>query len=239
MPDWEAPSTKELPQHYWPTIAAFAAHAAMVLEERREEMNVAVTALKKDTSEELSQTKSTVQSELAKVEDAKARVEAILGIVGEEALVGTYSKNADKDRREADKWRWIALVAVVVVVAVGVWIVVTAVRTGTDWDLFAAKALLALPVAGAAAYAAKQSSEHRHAQREAEHIALQLAALKPYLNDLEKSDDRDKLLGEIAHRLFGQPRRYHRKDDKPELGDSPGALNQVIALLQELTKLKP
>ncbi|NIA26000.1 MAG: hypothetical protein GWP04_10600 [Gammaproteobacteria bacterium] len=209
-----------------------------MLEEKREEATAEVEAVRKESVQQLSETKTTVTNELAEVEAVKSRIETILGIVGEEALVGTYSKNADKDQREADRWRWLALAAVVAVVAIGIWMVIAAVRPGTEWDLFAAKALLALPVAGAAAYAAKQSSEHRYAQREAEHIALQLAALKPYLNDLEQATDRDRLLGEIAHRLFGQPRRYPGENATPEFGDGPGTLNQVMALLQQLAKIK-
>ena len=210
-----------------------------LLEEKRDEVTTATDAMKKDITKEVSQTKKATQSELEAVQEAKGRVESILGIVGEEALVGTYSRNADKDRREADKWRWIALTSVAAVAAVGIWIVVSAVAPGADWLTLAAKLALALPIAGAAAYSARQSSEHRHAQREAEHIALQLAALRPYLNDLAEANQRDALLAEIAQRLFGQPRRDGRRLDAHELGDSPGSLNQVIALLQELHKLKP
>jgi len=210
-----------------------------LLEEKREEVATATEAMKKDIAKQVAHTKAATQSEVQAIEEAKTRVEEILGIVGEEALVGTYSRNADKDRREANRWRWIALAAVAATAGVGIWIVVSAAAPGMHWDLVVAKLALALPIAGAAAYAARQSSEHRHSQREAEHIALQLAALRPYLNDLAEAGQRDQLLAAIAQRLFGQPRRDGRVSGTPELGDSPNTLNQVVALLQELAKLKP
>lgn len=65
-------------------------------------------------------------------------------------------------------------------------------------------------------------------------------ALKPYLNDLEKVDERDQLLGEIGRRLFGQPRRDGKHDDGLAglVADNPSLLGQLLPLLQQVPKGK-
>ena len=176
------------------------------------------------------------QGHVEEAASAKQRIEEILGIVGEEALVGTYSKNSGEERRQANFWRWVSISFVSISVLIGAWIVSSTADAGSDWDHFAAKSLLVLPIAAAAAYAAKQSGEHRHTQREAEHMALQLAALGPYLSDLTDISDRDRLLSEVAQRFFGQPRRT--RSGESDAGDAPTTINQITQLLQEVAKLQ-
>jgi hypothetical protein len=213
---------------------------AKLLEEKREETAASVDAMRKQVAADASAAKAASEADVNAVSAAKLRVEEILGIVGEEALVGTYSKNATDEQKTADFFRWIAIGAIAITVGVGVWLVASAHTSGTDWDLFASKLVLGIPIGGVAAYAARQSSEHRHSQREAAHVALQLAALKPYLNDLDKVEERDQLLIEIAGRLFGHPRR----DGKPDaavvdaFAENPTLLAQLVPIVQAMSKAK-
>lgn len=96
-----------------------------------------------------------------------------------------------------------------------------------------------LPLLRFAAYAARQSSEHRQAQRQAEQMALQLAALKPYLDDMRDEAKRDELLAVIAQKLFGQATpvkttitRKEKRDDT----DTMALLAQAMTLIQTMTK---
>ncbi len=213
---------------------------AKLLVEVRGEHASTLKELEENVSAESESAQAALAEDLEASSAARARVEDILDIVAETALIGSYSKSAGEEKDAANMWRWIAVVAVAVTVIIGGWLVQSARGDGTDWDLFFAKLAVALPVAGVAAYAARQSSEHRHAQREAQHVALQLAALKPYLNDLEKVDERDQLLGEIGRRLFGQPRRDGKHDDGLAglVADNPSLLGQLLPLLQQVPKGK-
>jgi hypothetical protein len=73
-----------------------------------------------------------------------------------------------------------------------------------DWDVILSKLAIVAATGGVGAYAVRQSTEHRRSQRMNEHVALQLAAIKPYVSYLQQPQ-RDELLAEIAHRIFGQP----------------------------------
>lgn len=209
---------------------------AKLLAEKRTEAEVEISAIRDQVNEAASATSVQAKAELEKVMASKARVEEILGIVSEEALIGTYSKNAAAEGRTADLWRWIAVAAIGFTIAIGIWLVIAAGDSGTDWDRFAAKLALAIPGGGVAAYAASQASEHRHSQREAEHVALQLAALKPYLNDLGDGVERDKLLIEIANRMFGHPRRDGRKGGVSEGAETPSLAALAASLVQQQQK---
>lgn len=209
-----------------------------LLEEKRTETSAAVDRMRVSLAEELDKAKEQVADDLEIVEGHKERVEEILNLVGEEALVGTYSKNADSEKKSADIWRIVSVVALLLTAGAGIWLVATAKGSGSfQWDEFLSKLVLAIPAGGLAAYAARQSSEHRHAQREVAHMALQLAALKPYLHDLNEPADRDKLLIEIARRLFGQPRSESKADDTIDaLADGPTAAALIIKLIQAAAK---
>ena len=207
-----------------------------LLEAKRTEATEAVEAIETSSAEKADRLTEVQQGHVSAAQAAKERVEEILGIVSEEALVGAYSKNAAEEKEQADRWRWIAIALVLASVAIGVWIVASSADDGTDWDQFAAKTVLALPIAAAAAYAAKQSGEHRHVQREGEHMALQLAALGPYLNDLAGPDSRDELLSDIARKIFGQPRRDGGAGS--DSGDAPTTISQMTSFIEELGKLQ-
>lgn len=205
-----------------------------LLDETRAQLRSEIDELAAGTS---AAAKGLTELQQAQIDDAtaaKQRIEEILGIVGEEALVGTYSKNSAAERRQAGLWRSVSILFVLVSVAISAWIVSSTPAENADWVQFAAKAVLVLPIAAAATYAAKQSGEHRHAQREAEHMALQLAALGPYLSDVADAVERDRLLAEIAQKLFGQPRRT--RSSESDTADAPTTVSQVTELFQEMAK---
>lgn len=175
------------------------------------------------------------------VDDAglnRGKVEEIYNIVGKTALLGSYATNAERERTEAAKWRRVAIAAAVVAIVIGLWAAIVAADAGSDWDMLVAKVVLGSGVAAVAAYAARQSAEHRNTQRDAEHVAVQLAAIKPYLNDLEDPTERDKLLIEVAQRLFGQARipSNSSEDLSKLLSDDPSLLTAIVTAVQAASK---
>ena len=191
------------------------------LNDKRSDAEAAIQVMEAQTTEQTNSITSTLSERLDEAETSKNKIEHILNIVGEEALVGTYSKNAALERSRADQWRWFAILFALASVAIGSWLVVSAADVGSDWDLLAAKALLAAPLATVATYSARQSFEHRHVQREAEHLALQLAALGPYLNDIRNIDARDQLLIGTAGKIFGNPRTKVERGSKKGISPTP------------------
>ena len=128
-----------------------------------------------------------------------------------------------------------AIALAVIAVAIGIWMVTESQASGTDWDLFASRSVLVAATAAISGYAAHQATEHRHAHREAQHIALQLAALKPFLDDLESEEDRNHVLRETALKIFGAPRRsVTRKDTTP-----PTTIAQLSEAADLINKIRP
>ena len=208
-----------------------------LLDEKRKEAAASTERLVTESQEVLTQYGEEIAELVNKAEQNQRRVEEILQIVGQEALVGTHSKNASADANAANIWRLVAVGALGLTVVVGFWLLGHAESAGEDWDAFGARLLLLLAVGALAGYAARQSSEHRAAQREAQHVALQLAALGPYLDNLTSPDERDRLLGEIAMRLFGQPRSERGDQALAELvADNPSGLAQVLTAVAGLKK---
>lgn len=202
-----------------------------LLSDKQKELDNSVSELKNTTREEIAAIKEDVSSDQEAVVESKRRVEEILGIVSEEALIGDYSNNAKEERGAANFWRWVAAGSLALAICVAVWFSFT-IDSTTAWQRVVAKIAIVLSFGGLAGYAAKQSGEHRHAQRDAEQMALQLKAIKPYLGDIGDQAKQDELLAKIADRLFGQDKvgKIDRKDTDPAL------LSQLIEALSEILK---
>lgn len=179
-----------------------------------------------------------MRSHLQEAATTKTKIDDLFEISAETSLIGSYTRNATRERTAADRWRMVAIAAAAVAIAIGLWAALVAAQENSDWDLLAAKALLGAVVAGLFAYAARQSAEHRNSQRDAEHVAVQLAALKPYLSDLSEPAERDKLLIVIAQRLFGQARVNQNHDDSVArmLADDPNLLTAIASAVAAARK---
>lgn len=205
--------------------------------DKQKELEASLDTFKQDTGTAVEAIRKNVEDDEKAAAASKARVEEILNIVGEEALVGDYSKNAKEEQTAADTWRIYAALSVLSAIAVAIWLAITVSNT-TAWQHVVAKIVVVLSFGGLAGYAAQQSSEHRTAQRKAERMALQLKALKPYLNDIEDSTKRDELLAKIADRLFGQeeqPPFVLTKSSKNK-NDNPMITSQLLEIIIDLLK---
>jgi len=191
-----------------------------------------------DVKEAAGEIKKSIQADEAASNEAKLRIERLLGIVGEEALIGSYSKSANEDEKQANFWRWVTvgsiLIAILAAAGAALSIVNQSAVVEPNWYHLAAKTLLTFSFGGLAAYAGRQSGEHRRAQRDAKHMATQLAAVKPYLDDMDDPVKRDDLLREIAMKLFGQPAEHRpavRKKGASKSDDS-ALLSEALAVIK-------
>lgn len=204
-----------------------------LLSEKQKELDEALKVLSEQAQSSVTSLKDGVEADVKAAETAKTRIEEILGIVSEEALVGDYSKNASGEKNTANIWRRVASGSLLGAIGIAVWLAAS-VGDSTKWQHIVGKIAIIISLSGFATYAAKQSSEHRTAQRDAEQMALQLKALKPYLTDLDNPDKRDQLLADIADRLFGQ--RGSLVSSGKEGADNPILLAQLAEALLEVVK---
>lgn len=204
-----------------------------LLSDKQKELEDSINEHKDIVANEITAIKDNVKADEEAAEKARIRVEEILGIVGEEALTGDYSNNARAERATANRWRLIAAGSITAAIIIAIFFT-RSVDGNTPWQLVVAKVAIISSFGGLAAYAARQSSEHRKAQRNAESMALQLKALKPYLGDIEESQLRDRLLGDIADRLFGHRSLHTSKDSGND--DTTITAQQIIEALVSIIK---
>lgn len=210
---------------------------AKLLAESRDSLASVSSEMQADLETAVLAVETSFETRLEAATEQKGRIDELFEIAAETTLIESYTRNATRERKAADIWRLVAIGAALIAVAIGIWATVVAAGDETDWDLLAAKAFLGLIVAGVAAYAATQSAEHRSTQRDAEHVAVQLAALKPYLADLSQDAERDRLLVVIAEKLFGQTRVAQDNGDLSKLvAENPSLLSALLAAAQAAAK---
>ena len=210
-----------------------------LLTDKRKDLDDALAGMESEVRNTADGITAELEKQKGEAASAKGKIEEILGIVGEEALVAKYSNTADRDRRTADWWRYVTVLSISAAIIFAAWFAWTAKAATTNLTELVAKGLLTLSFGTLATYAARQSSEHRKAQREAEQMALQLAALKPYLQDIDDKPKRDVLLSEIAGKLFVGQRQIEIKDMKLKPSkEDPTVTAQLLAVVLELIKSK-
>jgi hypothetical protein len=180
------------------------------------------------------------ETELSRAQATNERIDELYGIVSEKALIAEYSKRAAADATAAFRWSVSAIGIAIGGLVVTIVLLATHVQSNgsTDWEAVVSKVLIVAVIGGIAAYAVRQSSEHRRSQRSNEHVALQLAAIKPYVSDLDPTK-RDEILAEIARRLFGQPMSEVNETALDLTGPGLGQLVAfVVAVLKAQGALK-
>lgn len=141
---------------------------------------------------------------VAQAEASNQRINTILGIVADKGLVGQYSLTAARERKSVGRWRIAAGLVAIGAIAVAF----QAARHASDvndgsWRPLIAKLAVTAVVAGLAAYCGSVANDHRRAEQTAERTALQLAAIKPYLQDIADVELRDQVMVSTASRMFG------------------------------------
>lgn len=170
------------------------------LKSQRSEAEAALAETKLELAA-LREAEATHMSELVEAAQASnTRIDEILGLVGEKGLVGKYAESADAERRLALIWRIVA--GVVALGAVIVAVVSSTHKTEPGWQGFAPKLTLTLLIGALAAYCGSVANDHRKTEKQARHLGLQLAAIKPYLHDLTDPALRDVVLSVVATQVF-------------------------------------
>ena len=208
-----------------------AASFNTLLSDKQKDIEASVKEYENTFKQEVGNIHKKISEDETAVKEAKLRVEEILGIVGEESLIGDYSNNAKDEKSAANFWRWVAAGSLAIAIVVAIWFSFT-IDENTVWQKMIAKVVIVISFGGLAGYAARQSSEHRTAQREAEQMALQLKALKPYLNDISDKNQRDTLLAQIAEKLFGQKRQPKNTKKNSDAEINPLLVDTIYEILK-------
>jgi hypothetical protein len=149
----------------------------------------------------------------AEIQATAKNVAEAAGLVGIGALAESFVEYAADQGAQANRWLAGTLAAVLAVVAVGVWLLVSANSTaGYQLGQTVSHVVIALPVLGAAAYSARESSRHREAAQWGRQLVAQLRAIGAYADALD--DDRQgELWAHFGRYVFG-PHAPGRADNQ-------------------------
>lgn len=182
---------------------------------KQSELETTLDELAKKADEKSNAINMAAEKNTKATEDAKNRAEKLLRIVSQDALISDYSKNAKREWISSLAWQIVAALAIITAI---VFAGILANEAGSDmaWQKLVAKITIVTASGGLATYAARQSTEHRQAQRQSEHMSLQLTAVRPYLEDITDKTKRDELLIKLAEKFFSEkkPNRQQKKAPK-------------------------
>lgn len=191
-----------------------------------------LTAVSEDASTKLSEVDAKAKTALKKVTDYEAQAAALVDTTSRHAIAGDYGTWAARQGKAGFLWT-LAAVALGVLTMVGM---VVAIKFGDTKSIEFTVYKTTISAVGLilAGYAAKQASEHRREERIAKRLALDLAALEPFL---EHVTDPEALRTEIAKRVF-VPQTEAGSAQETHLRTRRGALSirELTALLAELKK---
>jgi len=166
---------------------------------------------------------------LKEIEDHRARVEKLVGVIGNLGVTSGYLKTANHARKMVCVWQVITVLALAGLIAVAYKAFLPVIEGGFTWSGFVGRALLTLTVGVLAAYAAKQADKFFDVERRSRKMALELEAIGPYLAPLpqEKQDLFRIALGEKS---FGrEDGSVGRQGEK-----SPATVVDVVLKSKEL-----
>lgn len=179
-----------------------------------ENNSVAIRELKSELNKMVEEDFKKLNILLGQLEAEKNKAEKLVGELGMAVLAEGYSKEAVEEKKQADKWRWGAIISLLF--SFGAILYFLNTYTGEqDLQAFLARSvILGLGITGFT-YCARQSSQHRTAERESKKIQLQLSSLDPYLKELDELD-RKKLKRELASRFFGDTTQIQKPENIAE-----------------------
>lgn len=197
---------------------------------KQSELDATLNKLAKETDEKSNAINIAAEKSAKATEDARKRAEKLLGIVSQDALISDYSKNAKRERISSLVWQIVTTLAIIFAI---VWAGILAHEAAGNmaWQKLVAKLAVLAASGSLATYAARQSTEHRQAQRQSEHMSLQLSAVRPYLEDITDKTKRDNLLIKLAEKFFSE-----KKLDKPQ-EKAPKARGEEFISADDLFRL--
>lgn len=133
------------------------------------------------------------------------------------STAGAFKKEAEEQKREADQWRIRALGFGGIAIGMALFAVILAVEEVGDTSSFIFAKIAAITLLlGIAGYAAGQSGQHRHREKRARRLYLELVAFKPFTEPLPELE-RHAVRKEFIERLFvgdpGAEGEDHKNDD--------------------------
>jgi hypothetical protein len=162
----------------------------------------------------------------------ETRSEGLVDSTARNAIAGDYGAWAQTQGSQAFKWTIatiVACVATVVVLLILLFTVRTDQAAATSYLTF--KAGIGVVMLAVAGYCASQASQHRHEERTAKRLHLDLAAFEPFLKEVENPGE---LRSTVAERVFA-PEQHEAARQAPVVQFGRGfSVDQLLNLVNAI-----
>lgn len=181
---------------------------------------------KTEATEALSKQMTAADVVLAKLETYKSQAAALVDTTSRHAIAGDYGTWASSQATAAFRWTVATVIIGLATVAGLIYALGSAADDSIQFTVYKTSiSVIGLIVAG---YCARQAGEHRREERTAKRLALDLAALEPFL---EQIDDPKGLREEIARRVFVPERQSSDGDGSVRVKRGSLSVTELTELL--------
>ncbi len=177
------------------------------------------------------------KSVLLQIENHRADVEKLVGVIGDLGVTSGYVKTANYARKALWFWQGVAVLAMAGVIGAAYELFIPQSQV-FSWEALPGRVLLLLTVGVLAAYAAFQADKYHRTEDRNRQLALELAAIGPFLAPLPPEKQIEFRLG-LGVKTFGQNGGSHppeNGDRSPatvlDLAKSPGLRELVTEIIK-------
>ena len=167
-----------------------------------------------------------------KFEKYEEQVANIVGVVNTNLFSHKYKEVADNAQERAKRWHIAAMILMVLVSGFAVYAFIISVNEDTSWVKLVAKIFATTTLVTGAAYAARQASKQEKVERYARKIEMELVAIDPFIQSLEK-EKQAAIKEEIARKIFGNSDAMEI-GQKEEVYPTMDKLESIEKLLQSV-----
>lgn len=176
--------------------------------------------LKKDVQSKRVETISQLDELINDSEVKHNELVAIVGLASGDAIRGQHSLAASEEKKSVGIWRRISFGSIAVA---AILVSVTTYNSGMSVDTSIMMAPILILLLSAAAYSARLAAGHRREAIRVRQFSLEMEAILPYLDALERShSDSKDLRNKLAEKFFGNlpPVEANQHQNEAHLSDS-------------------
>ncbi|MCH7605879.1 MAG: hypothetical protein IH962_01880 [Chloroflexi bacterium] len=178
--------------------------------ERRNEFNRENELDRQRFATELEAKSNEGQRVIDKLEGTGARAEQILGVTAAAGTADAYLRDADQQRKQADLWRLVAIGSMALIVVAG-FVTLSFLDPPANVPVaqaifyYVARTTIIGGIVALAAYAIKESGQHRGRERISKQLANELTTFRPFLAELGERELNDQIKAASPRYFPGLP----------------------------------
>lgn len=181
---------------------------------------------------------SSSQELMKKLQEQLDKAEEIVGIVVKTSMSGNYQIIANREYRNAWIMRGIAILSFLALGAMVIWAVhaMAVGPNGFDWRTVAFRLSLGFAFLIPGIFCASESSRHWNQEKHNRRIALEMAALTPFIGHLDEAKQKE-IIEKKADEYFGKKILDNGEEGQASLKNLHLSGSQLSAILQEIVKI--